>query len=258
MNERKIIIAHNNRKFIENAVLFFSDNNRYIIDKIVKTGEELLKIKKLDDYHIVIVKDALAEVSGLYALRKLLENANKYPDHILLITPFLSKFVLDSCDKFGITPVSNIKASMEDLYKIIYKQEIEKDFKDKKVFNLEEEVNNLLRKIGILKSYLGYKYFEYVLKIILSNNESSFKYMKNIYQITANYYNVSPLSVEKAMRTCIKSSFSNNYGYYASLLFGKYTTFPTTSTFVQICAKILKEQRNYVINNQIREAMSSN
>jgi|SRR5690554_5732480 len=257
MNERKIIIAHNNRKFIEKAKLFFQHNNRYIIDKIVKNGEELLKVNNLNEYNIVICKDALTEVSGLYALEKLLINTKKYPDYILLITPFTNNFVLSRCSKFGIVPIRNIKISIEDLYKVIYKQAIKQDVKGKKLFNPQIEIENILIKVGLLKTYLGFKYFEYILNVILSNNESDFKYMKNIYSVIAEYFKVSSLSVEKAMRTCIKSSFANNYGYYASLLFGSNKVYPTTSIFIQVCTKILKEQKNYIVNSKIRDTICS-
>ena len=45
------------------------------------------------------------------------------------------------------------------------------------------------------------------------------------------------------MRTCIKSSFSYNYGYYASLLFGDDNIYPSISMFIQTCIKVLKEQK---------------
>lgn len=250
MNGKRILVAHNNRKYIEEIKQFFQNKDRYILDTIVKTGDELLKLKALDDFDLVIVKDALTEVSGLYALKELIYNTKRLPDNILLITPFLNDFVLSRCKELGIMPIRNMRLSLGDLYKIIYKQTIEKEARNKKVFEPEIEVNNLLNKLGILRSFIGYKYFEYVLNYLLSNDNNDFKYMKNVYDLIAKYYKVSSISVEKAMRTCIKSSFSHNFGYYASILFGDNNINPSISTFIQTCIKILREQRNYIINNQ--------
>lgn len=251
MITKSILIAHNNKDFVEQAKLFFQEKKIYRIDKCLKDGNELLKLKHLDDYHIVIVKDTLTEVSGLFALEKLLKKTKSRPEYIILLAAFFNSYVINKCKKLGIIAVNSYNITIDDIFDYFYTIEVEKDVKDKEQFCPQVEIDNLLKKIGLLRTYVGYTYFDYVLNMTFAENTINLKGMNNIYHAIAEHYNVSISSVEKAMRSCIKSSFTKNYGYYANLLFGHNNEdYPTTSTFLQVSIRTLKERRSLILNNQ--------
>lgn len=255
MFKKRILIVHNNQEYLQKIVSFFNEKELYHMETVIN-GDALMRLNCLDAYDFVIVKDAIAEISGLNAIEKLLKNTYKRPNYIILITPFNNNFIKSKCESLDIIPIYNVKMSINELYHLLNILELEGDMKNKKYFEPQLEIINLLKKIGLLKVYIGYTYFEYVLNLMLESSENIYKYMKNIYEIVANHFHVSPSSVEKAMRSCIKSSFSQNYGYYAKMLFGySENDYPSTSIFLQVCIKTLKEIKNCIITNQINSSI---
>ena len=80
--------------------------------------------------------------------------------------------------------------------------------------------------------------------------------MQELYQIIAEHFMVSKASVEKAMRICLKNSLIKNSNYYVRSLFGydeqkSLPKLPSTTTFIHVCIKILKEQKTFVALNNM-------
>ncbi len=245
-------MAHNNICFIEKLTQYFQEKELFYVKKSVLNGDDLLREGNLDGYDIVIAKDALTQVTALYALDGLLSNTKKRPDHIILITPFVNEFISQKCITNGIHLVHDCTIKISDLYNMVYELEIKNGVSNKYYFDEQAEVINLLKKIGLLKTYIGYTYFEYVLNIMLEKSENIYKNMNDIYHTVASHFNTSSGSVEKAMRSCIKSSLSKSDGFYAKMLFGHDAdNYPSTSTFLQVCIKTLKEQKSHILNQQI-------
>ncbi|QVK18094.1 hypothetical protein KHQ81_14905 [Mycoplasmatota bacterium] len=252
MRKKRVLVAHNNIEFIELLRQCFLENDLYTLSDIALNGQELLNKVSLDNYDIVICKNALTQVTGLYALEGLFSKTKNKPEIIILITPFINDFIRNKCQKLNIDYIQGLDVNISEIHQLLCHLGIKKTVEGKKYFESQIEVINILKKIGLLKTYIGYAYFEYVLNIMLEKSENINKYMKTIYHMVGQHFNVSATSVEKAMRTCIKSSLSKSDGFYAKMLFGYYEDkYPSTSIFLQVCIKTLKEQKNMIISNNI-------
>ncbi|NLG82030.1 MAG: hypothetical protein GX490_05895 [Bacilli bacterium] len=256
MKRKTILIAHNNLKLIQKMQEYCRQRDLYSIIDYVLDGEELVKMHDLNDYDIVIVKDALTNIPGIYALETILFNTKKRPELIVLLTPFTTEFIQSKCDQLGLIHVNELEIGIEELYNIINHLEIKAMLDNQSFFDSQRAVINLLKKIGLLKVYIGYTYFEYILNVMLESSENLYKRMHTIYKMIGEHFNVTPASVEKAMRTCIRSSLSKSDGFYAQMLFGNYhDSYPSNSIFLQVCINTLKEQKSYIVNKQIQKSL---
>lgn len=256
MKRKTILFAHNNRKLIEKFRTYCEEHDLYHLTDYVLNGEELIKLHNLNNYDIVIVKDALTQVPGIYALETVLRNTKKRPELIILLTPFTTEFITAKCVQLGLINFIDVNISMEELYNTINKLEINNILDNQTFFDPQRAVINLLKKIGLLKVYIGYTYFEYILNMMLENSENLYKRMQTIYQMIGEHFNVSTASVEKAMRTCIRSSLSKSDGFYAQMLFGNHhDSYPSNSIFLQVCINTLREQKSYIVNKQFQKSL---
>lgn len=236
-------------RYIGEINKYFQNRGLYTVSNYVLNGEALMNLGSLDLYDIVFVKNALTQVTGLYALQNLLMKTKNKPETIILMTPFLNDFIVEKCEEMDIKYIYNLDMNIEEIHDIICRLEIENIVKGKKAYDQHIEIINFLKQIGLLKTYIGYSYFEYVLNTLMGSSENLNKYMTSIYQMVADRFEVSPSSVEKAMRLCLKSSLSKSDNFYAKMLFGHQgDNIPSTSMFLQVCVKTLKEQKNYIMN----------
>jgi len=256
VKKKRVLVAHNNLEFIEKVKLSFQESGLYTISGFALNGQDLINKVNLDSYDIVIVKNALTQVTGLYALESLLMNTKLKPELIVVITPFVNQFILNKCEILGIDYLKDVNITVDEIHELLSQLEIKKAVIGKKYFDAQVEIINLLKKIGLLKAYIGYTYFEYVLNIMLEKSENINKYMKTINLMVADHFNVSSSSVEKAMRKCVKESLSRCDGFYAKMLFGhQQDSYPSTSIFLRVCVKTLKEQKSQIVTRNFENSM---
>lgn len=255
MENKHVLVAHNNMDFIKQLADYFQQEELYTISEYALDGQELLNKVNLDDYDIVIVKNALTYTTGLYALASLLQKTKKSPEYIILITPFISNFILNKCKNLGVYCMHNLDIRVNKISNLLLDIEIKKSADNATYFDYQMEIIKLLRQIGLLKVYLGYTYFEYVLNIMFEIGDNIYKSMKEIYEVISIHFNSTPSSVEKAMRYCMKSSLGKHRNFYAKLLFGcQANDYPTTSIFLQVCIKTLKELKNTITTNNYNKS----
>jgi CheY-like chemotaxis protein len=258
LRKKRIFIAHNNEELILQFSKLVDVNGVYEVKDYILNGDECKRIESFDQYDIVIVKDALTYMSGLYMIQHLLENTTQKPELIIILTPFINHFIASKCSQLGIEYRSMNISNAYGLIDLIYKYDLENMHAEKHFFDIQYEVISLLRKIGILRSYIGYSYFEYILNKMFHKGEIIYKPMKEIYQMIAQHFDVTYVSVEKAMRTCLRSSLIKNNNVFTRSVLGlseESHDFPSTSTFIQVCIKMLKEQKIAVINNNIKRSI---
>lgn len=111
--------------------------------------------------------------------------------------------------------------------------------------NIEQQIDELLVKIGIKSNLKGKKYLVAAISIIISDSDTKLEY---IYWGISKLYNVSKGSVERAIRHSIEDVFTNAdrenmYDYFGNMIdieSGKLTN----ATFIHRCAEIIKEGNN--------------
>jgi CheY-like chemotaxis protein len=256
--KRKILLVHNNKEMIEDFSNLIENNGSYSLALVIHDGNQLINLKTLDDFDIVIVKDALMHLNGLYALESLIKNTNNRPDLIILLSPFKTSFIVNKCEYLGMVLKNDSKVSANQIIDLIYKNDHSRVVKNKLFFDPQFEIIRLLKEIGLLKRYKGYSYFEYGLNFMFERSENLKKSMISLYESIGHHFNVNAKSVEKAMRVCLKKSILINDNYYARTLFGyniNDENLPSNSLFFQICIQQLKDQKASIINNNIQKSI---
>ena len=76
---------------------------------------------------------------------------------------------------------------------------------------MEKEIERLLYKAGVLRTYVGFNYFIKAVRLVYDNPDILLNTSKNVYIPIAEEYDTSPRSVEKALRT-IRDIFMKNNG----------------------------------------------
>ena len=76
---------------------------------------------------------------------------------------------------------------------------------------MEKEIERLLYKAGVLRTYVGYKYFIKAILIVYENPTHLLSVGKEIYTPIAKEFATDPRSVEKDIRT-IRDVFMRNNG----------------------------------------------
>ncbi len=76
-------------------------------------------------------------------------------------------------------------------------------------FPFENELSNILIDIGIIPKVRGYSYLRYAVGIAVYRSELSYSVTKTLYPCVAKYYGTTAISVERAIRHAIETSFNN-------------------------------------------------
>lgn len=78
--------------------------------------------------------------------------------------------------------------------------------------NLQLKIREILLQARISKAYKGYPYLEYAIYLVIENESRLCHVYNDVYVKVAERFNVSPLSVEKNLRT-LRDAFWQNYGF---------------------------------------------
>lgn len=105
---------------------------------------------------------------------------------------------------------------------------------------VEKNTAKALMKLGISPGRKGYYYILKALTIY----ESSLNFSKSIYPQIASYFNVSPISVERAIRTAIHNGYVHCDADFASDVFGNTlqskNDIPTNTLFISALAEWIR------------------
>ncbi len=105
---------------------------------------------------------------------------------------------------------------------------------DREIGDYWEEVSDLLSKLGVRRSLAGHRYL--VAAIALETAGSGAIRPKYLYTVVADYYGVTPLAVEKAIRYAIESAWITGDIYTQHSMFGlsvdEFRGKPTNAEFI--------------------------
>lgn len=76
---------------------------------------------------------------------------------------------------------------------------------------MEREIERLLYKAGVLRTYVGYNYFVRAVQLVSTEPTRYFSTCKEIYIPIAQEYNADPRTVERNLRT-VRDVFMKNNG----------------------------------------------
>ena len=86
---------------------------------------------------------------------------------------------------------------------------------------MEREIERLLYRAGVLRTYVGYKYFVRAVMLVVENPARLLNAVKELYIPIAEEYNADRRSVEKDIRT-VRDVFMRNNGKNVLMEMGYY------------------------------------
>lgn len=106
-------------------------------------------------------------------------------------------------------------------------------------------VERLLRSMGANGRLTGFFYLIFIIEFLLNEESNKYLITKSIYPMAAKKYNVSPASVEHAIRTVINSCWKfADHGMLDHIAGVHLERIPTNSEFIDIVLAYMKYQNN--------------
>jgi two-component system response regulator (stage 0 sporulation protein A) len=223
------------------------------ISGVAHDGNEALQLIKEVKPDCIILDIIMPNLDGLEVLDKLHHiEVTPEPKTIILSIVHQDGFVQNAFEKgadyYLIKPVG--LDTLEKKIREICMTEKESYYSKKlseqanRGINAEEELNNILRIMGVPFSVKGFQYLkEAVLMVIESRNLLS-SITIDLYPSIAEKYNTTPSRVERAIRHCIEITWLKGNLEQIELLFGSSTKYsksrPTNGEVIAVLAEKLK------------------
>lgn len=113
-----------------------------------------------------------------------------------------------------------------------------------KEISIENQVINLLRKMGVPVKMVGYKYLKDAIEIALTDEESLMSVTKNIYPEIADRHDTSPGNVERNIRYVIEATWTRQEDPVSKdiieRVFHDASKKPTNSEYILLCSEWIK------------------
>ena len=153
-----------------------------------------------------------------------------------------------------LTGLLNENRECSILIKISDDETSEEDMEQKQEIDLEEEITNRLREIGIPESIKGYGYLREAIMMTVDHYDLTSSVTKLIYPAIARKYNTTPSRTERAIRHAIEVAWNRGglenvyrmYGYSG-------TSRPTNSELIALIADEFRAARRIPLNTALRQ-----
>lgn len=103
----------------------------------------------------------------------------------------------------------------------------------------EKAVSKILLYMGFQANLKGYRYSVESILLIVENPELTYSFNSRLYPLVAEKHGVTPLSVERALRTSIESAYDRNYRKFEEF-FGYPLQKPVNTEFISFCAEKIR------------------
>jgi len=248
MDKIRVFIADDNRE----VVLVVSETlKQYPNIDIVGTafnGKETLRVLKSQEVDVLLLDIFMPEVDGLDVLKELSKGEYVRPNKIIMFTAFTSRNVMNQAARYGadffILKPFDANKIIQTIHELFEEDEMDEDFKIS-LIDVDKTIAKYLDELGFPSSITGYKYLKDCAIFVFENIELLGSITKSLYPQIAKKYDVTPASVERAMRHAIESVWTKADlqmldDFYTSSysLKGK----PTNSDFIGILVQKLKDE----------------
>lgn len=210
---------------------------------------------------LIVLDIIMPYVDGLTVLEKL-SNTNNAPK-IILLSSLSNDNVSQKAISLGVdyimTKPFDMKSLSDRIHELIGEPlTIKNETKDKQiettieikqtdnVVDLETEISNLIREIGIPAHIKGYSYVRDAITLVLDNTDILSAITKELYPTVAKKHNTTSSRVERAIRHSIEVAWQRGNLTTINSIFGATINSskgkPTNSEFIAIIAEKLRLQ----------------
>lgn len=266
MESIKVLLADDNRDFIEILREYINTQEDMVLAGTAHNGQDALELIKKEEPDIIVLDIIMPMLDGLGVLEKLSEVRNR--PKIIMLTSFgqenmtqralqlgadyyiIKPFDLDTLGKrirqlvgtSEVVPVSNRNLD------VVISKGFNNDVGMKSQKNAEVEVTKMIQQMGVPAHVKGYQYLRDSIVAVIKNVSLLGAVTKELYPMIAQKYNTTPSRVERAIRHAIELAWDRGnidfmnkfFGYTINVDRGK----PTNSEFIAMVADKLRLAEN--------------
>lgn len=260
MEKLRVMLADDNQRVVNILESILQEDDEIEIVGKAEDGVEALGMIEETEPDVVLLDLIMPKLDGLGVLEKLrkLGPDRKIPE-VIVVSAIAQERVTESAFELGaayyvlkpfdhetiLSRVQRLKPGARPAF--INSPEGERTG-DKKRYNLESDVTNIIHEIGVPAHIKGYQYLRDAIMMSVDDSEMLNSITKILYPSIAKQHNTTPSRVERAIRHAIEVAWSRGkvdtidelFGYTVNNGKGK----PTNSEFVALIAdKIRLEQK---------------
>lgn len=247
-DEISVLIADDNVEFGDLLHEKFSQEYDMQVVGVARDGIQAIDMIKSCMPDIVILDIIMPSLDGIGVLEKVAEcRLEKKPTFIMLSAIgqdlFIQKAIVLGAEYYIVKPfdvellISRVREAYKESIRDYRKRVTAPISKPPQIaFDLEVEVTNLMREVGIPAHMAGYQYIREAIIQAVNNEDVFSSITKVLYPAVAKKFNTTPQKVERAIRNAIENAWSRGNPDSIDSLFGYSSNFgkgkPTNSEFI--------------------------
>jgi two-component system response regulator (stage 0 sporulation protein A) len=249
MTKIRVVLADDNRKFIQPLLDYFEDNSKIEIVGTASNGEEALEVVHSLTPDVFILDIAMPKIDGIGVLEKLnSSNALRKKPAVIVLTALNKDEMTSQAMQFGanyfmVKPV-DLHILEERILQLYDMPKSTSSYAPDRVRNLDRDVTRVIQQMGMPAHLKGYQYLRDAIIMVVEEMNLMGAVTKELYPMIAEKYDTTPSRVERAIRHAIELAWDRGnveminkfFGYTINMDRGK----PTNSEFIAMVADRLR------------------
>jgi two-component system, response regulator, stage 0 sporulation protein A len=257
--EIRVLIADDNIEFgdiLNNHISLQPDMK---VVGLARDGQEAVDMLESVEPDIILLDIIMPNLDGIGVLERISEMKPGSRPAVIMLTAigqeiFIQKAILLGADYYVVKPfdinvlISRVRHVHKEKASVLFSnanfQSVATPVQERTLtapsYNLELEVTNLMREVGIPPHMIGYQYIREAILLSINNSRSFTAVTKVLYPAVAEKFDTTPQKVERAIRNAIEGAWERSSGDSLDALFGYATNpkkpRPTNSEFIAMVA----------------------
>lgn len=248
----RVVIADDNREFVELLKSFLETKEDFEIVGVAKNGLEAVEVVEREKPDLLILDIIMPHLDGIGVLEKIRENQEINTKSIVLSAvgqdTITQKAASLGADYYILKPF-DFDVFVDRIRDVLSQTKVKSNVKKEEVTqreflavsNIDSLISELVHKMGVPAHVKGYTYLSEAIKMVVNDRELMSAITKELYPTIADRYETKPSRVERAIRHAIEIAWERNDKEIADELFGnslnKGKKKPTNSEFISIVAE---------------------
>lgn len=248
MKKIRLMVADDNREFCKliRDYIQMLDDVEFV--GAAFDGYSALDMIKTKNPDVILLDNVMPQLDGIGVLTHIRSIPERERPKIVTVTACPTDAFMENACKLGASYAMSRKMDIVEMInrcKMVVNSTFSGNYvKISESANAENSIAFLLREIGISANIKGYKYLKYSVCLMLENEKFINSITKELYPAVAEYFNVSPASVERSIRSAISMAWKRGNPEFLNSIFacsvnpekGK----PTNSEFLAVISDKLR------------------